>query len=52
MREGAYRLVCEDQPADEDPLMTIIGPVRPEQEAVSEEHNEYLIQERLKRAAE
>lgn len=52
LREGAHRLVCDEQSADEDPLMAIIGLVHTEPEAVSEEHDDFLIQEKLKRAAE
>lgn len=49
LREGAYRVILEEQSAEEDPIMGIVGLVHSKPERVSEEHDEYLIQYELKR---
>lgn len=47
LREGASLVIREEQSAEEDPIMSIIGLVPSEPENVSEMHDEYLMAKRL-----
>ncbi len=49
LREGAYRIVREEMDVEEDPIMNIVGLARSEPDRISEEHDEYLIQQELDR---